>query len=161
VCARLIRLAKEGRLRILLDNSKTHVGADAEGNQMFEDQFEGLFNKQANAPSSLLRGKFQSLAHSKVFIQKTKATNAALKVLTGSTNFSTNGIYINANHVLVFSNKDVAKLYADIFDASFGAEKMRDFRDNTLAIDEHPFNAAKLPNMIIRVSPHREDVATG
>jgi phosphatidylserine/phosphatidylglycerophosphate/cardiolipin synthase-like enzyme len=156
ICDRLIHLAQAGRLRILLDNSKTHVGNDA-----FEDKFETLFNLKAVAPSSILRGRFSSLAHSKVFIQKRKATNEAVKVLTGSTNFSTNGLYINANHVLVFSNKAVAKLYADAFEASFSADKMKNFRDTVLATQDHPFNLSKLPNMTIRFSPHTEAVATG
>jgi phosphatidylserine/phosphatidylglycerophosphate/cardiolipin synthase-like enzyme len=96
-----------------------------------------------------------------VFIQKRKDTNEALKALTGSTNFSTNGIYINANHVIIFSNKTVAKLYADVFEASFGAEKMKNFRDTDLATEDHPFNLTRVPNMTIRVSPHTKAVATG
>jgi phosphatidylserine/phosphatidylglycerophosphate/cardiolipin synthase-like enzyme len=155
ICDRLIHLAEQGRLRILLDNSKTHVGNDA-----FEDKFEALFHDKAIAPSSILRGRFSSLAHSKVFIQKRKATNEAIKVLTGSTNFSTNGLYINANHVLIFSNKAVAKLYAEVFEASFSVDKMKHFRPTELATQDHSFNQAKLPNMTIRFSPHTEDVAT-
>jgi phosphatidylserine/phosphatidylglycerophosphate/cardiolipin synthase-like enzyme len=155
ICDRLIQLAEQGRLRILLDNSTTHVG-----NGAFEDKFETLFNQKAVAPSSILRGRFSSLAHSKVFIQKRKATNEAVKVLTGSTNFSTNGLYINANHVLIFSNKAVAKLYADVFEASFSTDKMKNFRDTELATQDHPFNLAKVPNMTIRFSPHTKTVAT-
>jgi phosphatidylserine/phosphatidylglycerophosphate/cardiolipin synthase-like enzyme len=161
ICDRLIRLAQQGRLRILLDNSKTHLDPDADGNDAFENKFEALFNQKAVAPSSILRGRFSSLAHSKVFVQKRKATNEAVKVLTGSTNFSTNGLYINANHVLIFNQQSVAKLYADVFEASFSADKMKKFREIDLATQDHPFNLAKLPGMTIRVSPHTEAVATG
>lgn len=160
VCDKLIQLAKEGRLRILLDNSKGHVGADAAGNAMFEDQFEALFREEATGASSLLRGRFQSLAHSKVFLQKKKATNTAVKVLTGSTNFSTNGFYINANHVIIFSNQDVAKLYADVFDASFSADKMKKFKGTDFALHDQPFSQSKTPEMTIRFSPHSNEVAT-
>jgi phosphatidylserine/phosphatidylglycerophosphate/cardiolipin synthase-like enzyme len=160
ICDRLLRLAQQGRLRILLDNSASHITADAAGNDAFENKFEALFGQQMTAPSSLLRGKFQSLAHSKVFIQKKKATNEAIKVLTGSTNFSTNGIYINANHVIIFNNQVVAKLYADVFEDSFSPQKMKDFKETDLATEDHSFNIVKLPNMTIRVSPHTKKVAT-
>ncbi|HEX4631624.1 MAG TPA: phospholipase D-like domain-containing protein [Chthoniobacterales bacterium] len=160
VCDQLIQLAKQGRLRILLDNSSTHVGQDKSRNKAFEDQFETLFGQQADPASALLRGRFQSLAHSKVFIQKKKTTNAPLKVLTGSTNFSTNGFYINANHVIIFSNPDVAKLYADVFEGSFSAGKMKNFKNSDFALHERPFAQSELPEMTIRFSPHTKEVAT-
>jgi phosphatidylserine/phosphatidylglycerophosphate/cardiolipin synthase-like enzyme len=156
VCDKLIRLAEEGRLRVLLDNSRTHVETNG-----FENKFEALFNQKRKAPSAIFRGRFQSLAHSKVFIQKMKATNEAIKVLTGSTNFSANGLYINANHVIVFSNRNVATLYAQVFDASFGADKMKNFRDTSFAMQEgHEFDENKTPEMTIRFSPHTKEAAT-
>jgi phosphatidylserine/phosphatidylglycerophosphate/cardiolipin synthase-like enzyme len=161
VCDRLVRLAQQGRLRVLLDNSRTHVEPDADGNATFETRFEALFQQKAVAPSAMVRGRFQSLAHSKVLIQKQKADGKAVKVLTGSTNFSANGFYINANHVIIIRNAAVAKLYADVFDASFGADKMKKFKGTDLAIRDHPFNMAGLPKMTIRVSPHSAEVATG
>ena len=161
VCDRLITLAAEGRLRILLDNSATHIGTDAAGNTAFENQFEQLFRQKAAAPSALLRGKFQSLAHSKVFIQKTRASNAAGKVLTGSTNFSTNGLYINANHVLIFNNPAMAGLYADAFEKSFGPDLMKNFKATDLATHDQGISQSNLPDMTIRFSPHTTAVATG
>ena len=156
VSDKLIQLAEDGRLRLLLDNSKTHVGANA-----FEDKFNALFNEKAKAPSAIFRGHFQSLAHSKIFIQKRKATNEAIKVLTGSTNFSTNGLYINANHVTIFNNGNVAALYGQVFDASFGADKMKNFPGTSFAIQEgRDFNEIKIPEMTIRFSPHTKEAAT-
>ncbi len=156
VCDKLIRLAEQGRVRVLLDNSKTHAGTGA-----FESKFEALFNEKKKAPSGIFRGRFQSLAHSKVFIQKTKAANDAIKVLTGSTNFSTNGLYINANHVIIFSNRNVATLYAQVFDASFGADKMKNFHGTSFAMQEgREFNESKTPQMTIRFSPHTKEAAT-
>jgi hypothetical protein len=155
VCDKLVRLAEEGRLRVLLDNSKTHAETDA-----FENEFEALFNEKAEAPSAIFRGRFQSLAHSKVFIQKMKTTNEAIKVLTGSTNFSTNGVYINANHVIIFNNRNVATLYAQVFDASFGSDKMKNFHGTSLAMQEgREFNESKTPEMTIRFSPHTKEAA--
>lgn len=160
ICGQLLQLAHQGRLRLLLDNSKTHVGPDAEGDVTFENQFEALFRQTAVAPSAILRGRFQSLAHAKVFIQRSAATGAAVKVLTGSTNFSTNGLYINANHVLVFSDPAVAQLYADVFDGSFSAAKMQAFKNTDLALQDHPFPSAATPELIVRCSPHTAAVAT-
>src|SRR5205085_4450262 len=40
ICDKLLQLARQGRLRILLDNSSTHTGTDASGVVAFEDQFE-------------------------------------------------------------------------------------------------------------------------
>jgi phosphatidylserine/phosphatidylglycerophosphate/cardiolipin synthase-like enzyme len=127
----------------------------------FENKFEALFNQKRKAHSAIFRGRFQSLAHSKVFIQKRTTTNKAIKVLTGSTNFSTNGLYINANHVLVFSNKDVAGLYAEVFDASFGPDKMKNFHSTNFAMQEgRQFSETKTPEMTIRFSPHTKEAAT-
>ena len=156
ICDKLIRLGEEGRVRVLLDNSKTHAETD-----VFENKFEAFFNEKAKAPSAIFRGRFQSLAHSKVFIQKTKATNDPIKVLTGSTNFSTNGLYINANHIIIFSNGNVATLYAQVFDASFSADKMKNFHGTSFATQEgREFNESKTPEMTIRFSPHTKEAAT-
>jgi hypothetical protein len=160
VCDRLLTLAKQGRLRMILDNSSTHVGKDASGNITFEDQFEALFKQQAVAPSTIFRGRFQSLAHSKVFIQKKKSTDVTVKVLTGSTNFSTNGFYINANHVLIYTSKSVGKLYEDAFKASLSADLMKTFRNTDLAVQDHTVKESGLPDMTIHISPHTEPVAT-
>ena len=160
ICQKLLQLAQEGRVRILLDNSASHSGQDAAGTVVFEDQFTALFEQQATGASEILRGRFQSLAHSKVFIQKQKATGAAVKVLTGSTNFATNGLYINANHVIIFRNPKVADLYGQVFEASFSKKKMTDFKKQTLAIDDHDFTEAGTPAMTIRFSPHTNEVAT-
>jgi phosphatidylserine/phosphatidylglycerophosphate/cardiolipin synthase-like enzyme len=145
---------------MILDNSSTHVGKDASGNITFEDQFEALFKQQAVAPSTIFRGRFQSLAHSKVFIQKKKSTDVTVKVLTGSTNFSTNGFYINANHVLIYTSKSVGKLYEDAFKASLSADLMKTFRNTDLAVQDHTVKESGLPDMTIHISPHTEPVAT-
>ena len=161
ICDKLLQLAHQGRLRMILDNSSEHVGKESGGATRFEDQFEEQFRSQAIAPSDIFRGRFQSIAHSKVFIQKRRSNNEALKVLTGSTNFSTNGIYINANHILIYSSRKVAKLYADVFTASFGADQMTNFKNSDFALHDQLFIESKTPDMTIRVSPHTEAVATG
>ena len=42
-----------------------------------------------------------------------------MKVLTGSTNFSVTGLYVNSNHVLVFNDPTVAAKYAEVFEAAW------------------------------------------
>ncbi|MCX6350632.1 MAG: phospholipase D-like domain-containing protein [Bacteroidetes bacterium] len=152
IVEKLITLAKKGRLRIILDDAGTH-GDDGK----YEDQFAKLFAKEAKDKKAIVRGHFKSLSHSKIFIQKTNGK--ANKVLTGSTNFSTNGIYINANHVLIFDNATVAKLYADVFDASFGDALMGDFPQTKFALKDNIIKQTNIPDMTIRFSPHTKAVA--
>jgi phosphatidylserine/phosphatidylglycerophosphate/cardiolipin synthase-like enzyme len=153
VVQKLLGLAKQGRLRIILDDSKDHVKAGC-----FEEQFHAQFAKQAKAPSAIFRGHFQSLAHSKVFIQR--KADKAVKVLTGSTNFTTNGMCVNANHVIIFTNENVTQLYADVFDSSFDKELMGNFKQTKYATKDNVIHEQKLPDMTIRFSPHSKDVAT-
>jgi hypothetical protein len=149
IVTKLLNLAKEGRVRIILDNYPAHSDVDC-----FETKFEKAFHKVAKNKNDLMRGHFSSQAHSKVFIQKENKKNGkAVKVLTGSTNFATNGLYINANHVLIFNRPEIAQTYADVFDASFG-ERMSTFKKSALAIKEFKFNNSKLTGMSIRFSPH-------
>lgn len=155
VCSTLLELAAgdKNRVRIILDNSKTHVSTTA-----LEQVFEKEYKKKAKDPGTLVRGHFQSLAHSKVFILK--KNGKPVKVLTGSTNFSTNGLYINANHVLVFNDATVASTYEDIFQKSFSLALMSAFKNSQEAAKDFAFKANGIPDMTIRFSPHPKDVAT-
>jgi phosphatidylserine/phosphatidylglycerophosphate/cardiolipin synthase-like enzyme len=152
VVQKLLILAKQGRLRIILDDSKDHTKKGC-----FEDQFKELFKKEAVDIKAIVRGHYQALSHSKVFILR-NGGNAA-KVLTGSTNFTTNGLYINANHVIIFNNNKVAQLYADVFDASFGKELMSTFEKTKFAKTDFLISEQELPNMTVRFSPHPKGVA--
>ena len=152
IAEKLLTLASKGRLRIILDDSGTHGDAGK-----YEGQFDALFRAQAQGKSAIERGHFTALGHSKVFIQK--KNDKAVKVLTGSTNFSTNGIYVNANHVVIFENTVVAKLYADVFEASFGTALMKTFSKTKFATDDSIIAEANMPDMTIRFSPHSKSVA--
>ena len=151
VCKRLLALAKQNRLSMILDNSGSHGEADS-----FETDFETAF-KTATNPTAMYRGKFKALAHSKVFIHL--KNGKAVKVLTGSTNFSTNGLYINSNHVLVFKNPNIAQLYANVFDGAFGDANMNNFKDNQFGINDFTFNEPNAPKMTITFAPHRKEDA--
>jgi phosphatidylserine/phosphatidylglycerophosphate/cardiolipin synthase-like enzyme len=152
ICESLIQLAIDGRARVILDNSPGHVKPTA-----METKFEALFTKNEKTTNSLVRGYFRSLSHSKVFIQKRKGRPE--KVLTGSTNFSTNGLYINANHVLVFKDKKVAELYSSVFENSFGQSLMNKFAASSYGTNEFKFSGRNLPKTLIRFSPHPKAIA--
>lgn len=122
----LLAIAKVGRIRIVLDNATLHHAADGSAS---EDQFEVLFNqavlKKADPTQfGMVRGKFSRFSHDKVLIvaKYTKTGKTAQKVLTGSTNFSVNGLYVNANHVLVFDDPAVAAVYEQVFQLSFESQ---------------------------------------
>ncbi|MBW4888755.1 hypothetical protein KXQ82_03480 [Mucilaginibacter sp. HMF5004] len=164
-CSMLLDFAAQGRLRMILDNSSTHIGNMSDGTPQYEDQFETLFKARATGNAKIVRGHFQALAHSKVFIQK--KNGKAIKVLSGSTNFSTNGLYVNANNVLIFNNANVAALYENFFDASLLG--MSTFKNSEWATKGFSFNRtgqpdnvddAGVPDMIIRCSPHTKADAT-
>ncbi len=150
---RFLKLAAQGKLRIILDNAGSHGDADS-----YESQFEQLFNQQAKGESALLRGKYSALSHSKVMIQLKNGKPE--KVLTGSANFSTNGLYINANHIIVFDNKKVAALYSNVFANSFGQDLMKNFKKTNWAIDDFEFNPPAVSDMTIRFAPHNKAAAT-
>jgi phosphatidylserine/phosphatidylglycerophosphate/cardiolipin synthase-like enzyme len=153
ICDSIITLAEEGRSRIILDNSPDHTTAAC-----LEQKFEKLYKEKAKDKSTITRGRFKSaLAHSKIFIQK--LDGKPVKVLTGSTNFSTNGVYVNANHVIIFDNDKVATLYQTVFDKSFGQALMNKFDSIAEALNDNEVNETKLPKMTIRFSPHTKAVA--
>ena len=152
ICKRLLVLAGQGRLKMILDDDGKH----GEPTSM-ETTFANKFKEVASDAKHIQRGHYLALAHCKVFVQI--KNNNAVKVLTGSTNFSTNGLYVNSNHVLVFDNKKVAQLYADIFDASFGEGKMASFKGGQYSTSEFEFTETGLPNMTITFAPHTKEAA--
>ena len=160
ICQKLIELAKQGRVRIILDDSADHTKDGC-----FEMQFDALFKQEASDKNALVRGKYLSISHSKIFIQK--YYSQPVKVLTGSTNFSTNGLYINANHTIIFHSEKVATAYEEVFNESFGNTdgdtelKMKGFKTGITQGEAFDFkNIDGLPDMTIRFSPHCKEVAT-
>src|SRR5204863_8143650 len=107
------------RIRIILDNAALHHAAAGQPKKN-EDQFEDLFVDAAKPGAEIRRGRFARFSHDKVFIVKTGvAPDKAVRVLTGSTNFSVTGFYVNSNHVVVFNDAEVAQQYARIFDEAW------------------------------------------
>ncbi|MEO8823206.1 MAG: phospholipase D-like domain-containing protein [Ginsengibacter sp.] len=152
ICKRLLKLAAQNRLKMILDDAGKHGKPSS-----METSFANKFKEAVADKNDIQRGHFQALAHSKVFIQLKK--DKAVKVLTGSTNFSTNGLYINSNHVLIFDNKKIAQLYSDVFDASFGDEKMKAFKGSPHSSSDNEFNESGQPTVTITFAPHSKSDA--
>src|SRR5262249_10014371 len=103
--------AFKGRLRLFLDDASLH-----NGNGALEPESFAILAASAGE-ENVKRGKFGRYAHNKVIIKKKRG--APIRVLTGSTNFSVTGLYVNANNVLVFDEPLVAAKYGEAFDAAF------------------------------------------
>lgn len=145
----LLKLAALGRIRIILDNASLHH--DSTGTKP-EDQFQVLFTKAAKDGAAILRGKFGRFSHDKIFILS--RNNAPYKVLTGSTNFSVTGLYVNANHVLIFNDTTVAAKYQAVFNESWQDKASMSFATTPLATTPFTVAAGSVPAMTVHFSPH-------
>ena len=96
----LLKLAGQGTIRIILDNAALHHSTSKPTAGRSVRTSNSL--KAAKGKPAILRGKFGRYSHDKVFIVS-KSGNA-VKVMTGSTNFSVTGLYVNSNHVIVFND---------------------------------------------------------
>jgi phosphatidylserine/phosphatidylglycerophosphate/cardiolipin synthase-like enzyme len=155
----LLKLAKQGRIRIILDNAALH---HAKGTPTkAEDRFEALFTDAAKQGAEIKRGKFGRFSHDKVLVVKRGAGAAtATKVLTGSTNFSITGLYVNSNHVIVFDDAEVAQEYAAVFEEAWNDDvKLAKFRKSSFATGAFSSSSSDLPRIEITFSPHDETEA--
>jgi len=147
-----LKLAKQGRMRMILDNAPLHHDAE---NSKPEDKFQKLFEKAAKGKAEIKRGKFGRFAHDKVFIVSN--SKGAQKVLTGSTNFSVTGLYVNSNHVIVFNDAKVADRYAKIFQFVWDTDVNKSkFAKSDDAKQTFSFSGDGVPKTEITFSPHQE-----
>jgi PLD-like domain len=154
----LLKLAKQGRIRIILDNAALHHSTKK---PTPEDKFEKLFVKAAGKKKLMLRGKFGRYAHDKVFIVSKKGAkkNAVVRVLTGSTNFSVTGLYVNSNHILVYDDPEVAGFYAGVFEEAWSTGvKKRPFQESEWSTKTFSSSAKGTPKTEFNFSPHTDDV---
>jgi len=132
------------RLRLLADDSKTHASSTAAGK---------AFADIAAVAAVAQQGHFSRFQHNKVLIKR--VNGQAVKVLTGSTNFSITGLYVNANHVLVFNDAQVAGHYGDAFDAALAAGlKTGAFAADGIAKQTFAVTEAQLPALGLSFAPH-------
>ena len=155
----LLELAKQDKVRIILDNATLHHNKTKPKN---EDKFESEMVNVINRPDLIKRGKFKRFQHNKVFViyRGAGASKKAESVLTGSTNFSITGMYVNSNHVAVFHDKSIATKYAEMFTEAWDDDVDHDkFVASPLSKKAFPFVGDGLPKMEIRFSPHDPTVA--
>jgi PLD-like domain len=152
----LLTLAGQGRIRLILDNAALH---HAKGTPTkAEDKFEALFTNAAKSGPAIKRGKFGRYSHDKVLVVKRGGPpSTAIRVLTGSTNFSVTGMYVNSNHVIVFDDAGVAQEYAAVFEESWNdGVKLAPFRASSFATGVFSPSSTNLPLIEITFSPHSE-----
>ena len=154
----VLALAQQGRVRMILDNAGLHHN---EKKPKPEDLFEQEFRKMMTGKAAILRGKFGRYAHDKVFIVSN--AQGPLKVLTGSTNFSVTGVYVNSNHVLVFDEPEMAELYSEVFEESWKDNvNMTAFKASPLSKEIFSSSAVSVPPTEITFAPHSaKDAARG
>jgi len=145
-----LKLAKDGRIQVILDNAALHHDSKA---SKPEDQFEIEFNKAKAKGAAIIRGKFGRFAHDKIFV--VSDANGPRKVLTGSTNFSATGLYVNSNHVIVFDDATVATLYKTLFDNVWkSGATLKAFLADPFSQKVWPFAQGAIPQTEIALSPH-------
>jgi PLD-like domain len=154
----LLKLGRAGRVRIILDdaNAKLHHSTTK---PKPEDKFTTSFTEQAGA-AAIKRGKFLRYAHDKIFI--VSDGTGPRTVLTGSTNFSITGLYVNANHVLVFDDRQVAATYADVFHEVWTTGvQAAPFAQSQWATQAFTFGGqgAAVPPFSVTFSPHQAGFA--
>jgi hypothetical protein len=152
----LLQLAGEGRLRLILDDAGLHHNKQK---PKPEDEFETLFNKKKKGNAGIKRGHFGRYAHDKVLI--ISGTNGPQKVLTGSTNFSVTGLYVNSNHVLVYNDAPVAAEYAAVFDEVWNnGTTLTQFLKSPLSAQQFKFSANGVPDSTISFAPHAKNFSS-
>lgn len=143
------------RLRIFLDDSDTHDEPDPGKDPPPEFEARAALAGSAGA-GNVKVGHFGALAHDKIFILR--RGDGTRRVLSGSTNFSVRGLYVQANNVFVFDDKgegsNVADLYDAVFEAVWGDPSK--FRDSELASKWHELEGEGLPESAVSFAPHRD-----
>ena len=156
IVTRLQRLARAKRVRLILDDAALHHGGDG---SKAEDQVEVLFGTIPGGADLIKRGHFTRYAHDKVFVLREQGE--ALRVLTGSTNYSVNGMYVNSNHVLVFDDAEVAGWYGQVFQLAWeGDVKTGAFLGTSWSKQSFATRDTHTPKAEITFSPHAKLYAT-
>ncbi|HEX8019160.1 phospholipase D-like domain-containing protein, partial [Mucilaginibacter sp.] len=159
--AHFLTLAGQGRIRIILDNAALHHDDKApKPEDQFEQQFKIAESKQSGgtpAESGIIRGNFNRYQHNKIFIVSQGPTRIPVKLLSGSTNFSVTGMYVNSNHVIVFNDTKVIELYQQLFEAAWTKKTdVPSFLATNLPKQEFTFSEVGLPPMFVTFAPHEE-----
>jgi hypothetical protein len=140
----LIRDAEAGRpIRMLLDDASLHTKASA-----MEPAAAALLTK---AGVTVKRGHFKRYAHDKCVIERDSAGNA-IRVLTGSANFSVRGLYVQSNSIIRINDAQVAALYGQAFDDAWTA--MSTFDTSEIAGGWFDAAGPGIPKFSVSFAPH-------
>jgi hypothetical protein len=104
------------------------------------------------AGAQVKRMHFGRQQHNKVLI--VRKNGQPLRVLTGSTNYSLRGLYIQANNALLFEDDVVASRYGELFDAYW--TKPTKFRQNPLSQQWHVVRDQPGSRVSVCFSPHSD-----
>jgi phosphatidylserine/phosphatidylglycerophosphate/cardiolipin synthase-like enzyme len=149
IVARLEKL--KTRLRMIVDDSgdktknKGHVATTSA-------ETRAAARLATSSGGKARRTNFSGLQHHKVFILK--RDGIPYKVLIGSTNFSFRGLYIQANNLLIFEDRDITALYAQMFERVFADPD--GFKNDPIASKWHFFQAPGRPAVHVCFSPHKD-----
>ena len=150
----LQRLEQYGsRLRIIIDDTKKTAKGKTTGHGATGSPESQCAKRLAAKGATVKRTHFKTMQHNKLFIAKKNGT--PFKVLTGSTNFSFRGLYIQANNVLVLDDESVAKFYETDFEQGFNAPG--DFSGAAIANKWNAAAEAGRPKLNFCFSPHKTD----
>ncbi len=111
-------------------------------------------NRLLAAGAEVKRMHFGRQQHNKVLI--VRRNGQPVRVLTGSTNFSLRGLYIQANNALVFDAPEVAAKYGELFDAYWTSP--RTFRQNALSRQWWVVRDEAGSRVSLCFSPHSDSV---
>ncbi|MGG1948112.1 phospholipase D-like domain-containing protein [Trinickia sp. NRRL B-1857] len=146
-----MEFASMGKLRMLADDAKLHETGTAAA-QAFADIQAAATDATRDG---FKRGKFKRFQHNKVLIKR--VDGVAQKVLTGSTNYSITGLYVNANHVFVFDDPAVAAKYDEAFETALNDDlRAADFYERAISMQEFSIEQAGMPPIVVSFAPHRD-----
>jgi phosphatidylserine/phosphatidylglycerophosphate/cardiolipin synthase-like enzyme len=139
------RLSRLGdRLRLFLDDSRDHVEPGAP-----ERAARRRLERSAGR-GHVKTGRFGRFAHDKVLILR--RGGRAIKVLSGSANFSIRGLYVQSNNVFVFDDATTAGLYERAFEQAWNDPG--GFEDSEIASRWFERRAPGLPPFFVSFAPH-------
>jgi len=156
----IVQLGKEKRLRAFLVDAPLHTKTGA---------MEVLAKKAilaAAGKANVVTGHFNRFAHCKVMIQK--KNGKAVKVLTGSANFSLRGLYVQANNVIVINDPKTAAAYEQMFDLAFTQQQKTGsstrtataFKAAPIAQKYFDCSGPGLPEFEVAFSPHKTETVS-
>lgn len=152
-----LTLAKQHRIRIILDNATLHHSSTG---TIPEDEFEKAFIEASKDSKSIIRGKFGRFQHNKILIVTKGKKRVPIKVLTGSTNLSVTGMYVNSNHIIVFNNQKLATTYAGLFTQVWEDRvNAKSFIASNFSDHAFSFKESGVPETHITFAPHKEEDA--